>query len=150
MPPQLRALRAEAARPLRQQILRPHQKAEELVFPGDDAADTVHYGLYEGDTLVAISSLYREAESGDPRLDAWRLRGVATLPEYRSRGLATQILLACIDHIRAQGGGLLWCNARTSAKPFYDKNGFETVGEPFELPGIGEHYLMRREIRTAD
>jgi hypothetical protein len=36
----------------------------------------------------------------------------------------------------------VWCNARTPAVGFYEKLGFSTIGEEFELPPIGPHYLM--------
>ncbi|MCC6143787.1 MAG: GNAT family N-acetyltransferase [Candidatus Hydrogenedentes bacterium] len=143
---ELRSVNAETTRPLRQRILRPHQRVEDVVFPGDDHPAARHFAVCDGDAVVAVSSLYHESPPDAARQDAWRLRGVATLNEYRGQGLATRILMACIEHIRSSGGGLLWCTARTSAKGFYDKHGFQTVGDPFVLPNIGEHYHMQLEI----
>lgn len=47
-----------------------------------------------------------------------------------------------MGHVEARGGGLLWCNARLTAVGFYQRGGFETLGEPWEEPLIGPHVAM--------
>lgn len=144
----IRAISAAGTRPLRSAILRPGQPPDMLVYPGDDAPDTLHLGAFEGDELVGIASIYHEPQPGDERPGAWRLRGMATIDRVRGKGHGRALLTACIDAIRARGGELLWCNARTPAMGFYKSLGFSVRGEPFELPGIGEHFLMWRAIAT--
>jgi hypothetical protein len=41
----------------------------------------------------------------------------------------------------------LWCNARIIAVDFYKKQGLETFGEQFEIPLVGNHYVMFKKIR---
>jgi len=77
---------------------------------------------------------------------AWRLRAMATAPELRGAGLGSSLLLAVINHVAAAGGGLLWCNARLAAVPFYRRGGIEEVGEPWEEPVIGAHIAMQRLV----
>jgi ribosomal protein S18 acetylase RimI-like enzyme len=36
----------------------------------------------------------------------------------------------------------LWCQARERAVSFYERAGFQVVGEPFDVPKIGEHRGM--------
>ncbi|HVY61008.1 MAG TPA: GNAT family N-acetyltransferase, partial [Planctomycetota bacterium] len=70
-------------------------------------------------------------------------------PDLRRRGLGRALLEACAAHVAARGGTLLWCNARLSAADFYRACGFETVGEVFEVPRFGPHFIMRRPVRPA-
>ena len=37
---------------------------------------------------------------------------------------------------------MVWCNARTPARGFYERYGFVAEGEEFELPDIGPHFRM--------
>ena len=69
---------------------------------------------------------------------------MATAEGWRRRGLGTAILEACLDHAVANGGGEVWCNARTPALGLYERAGFEAVGDEFELPEIGPHFVMVR------
>jgi ribosomal protein S18 acetylase RimI-like enzyme len=71
---------------------------------------------------------------------------MATLEEYRGQGIGSRLVEACIEHIRAQGGEWIWCNARTPAVSLYDRHGFRCVGDEFVLPGIGPHYRMVRKL----
>ena len=63
MTTEIRVISAEETRPVRQRVLRPHQRPKELVYPGDDDHDTFHLGAYGDDgTLLAILSMYRHAQ----------------------------------------------------------------------------------------
>ncbi len=136
---------AEEIRPLRHRVLRPGQTFEETSYPGDDLPDTVHLGAFDGDRLVGIASLYREGRD-EP---GWRLRGMATDAAVRGAGFGAALLAACIDHVAAAGGGELWCNARMSAVGFYRRAGFEVLSEEFDVPGIGAHVVMAREVAAG-
>jgi ribosomal protein S18 acetylase RimI-like enzyme len=137
---------AAATRPLRQAVLRPHQSADELVWPGDDAPEALHLGISDQAGLVGVASIAPEPLPGDARAGAWRVRGMAVRPECRRSGCGRALLEAALAHARSRGGSTVWCNARTPAVPFYRAHGFETRGEEFELPQIGPHYLMWRPL----
>jgi GNAT superfamily N-acetyltransferase len=143
--------RVDAAftRPLRQAVLRPHQRADELAFPGDDAADSWHGAAVEASGRnVGVASISREARPGSSGAGQWRIRGMAVVDDRRGQGIGAALLDAAIEHARRQGGSLVWCNARLRAVPFYRRHGFEVVGEPFEPPDIGVHYQMILELRS--
>lgn len=121
------------------------QSFGETVYPGDDHVDTIHLGSFDGDRLVGIASLYREAREGGPA-GGRRLRGMATDTDVRGTGIGRALLAACVEHVATVGGDELWCNARTVAVDFYRAGGFEVVGEEFDIPGIGPHVVMARHM----
>jgi len=47
---------------------------------------------------------------------------------------------------REDAAGLVWCQARVTARGFYEKPGFAAEGDPFELPRTGRHYVMIKEL----
>ncbi len=143
---EVREVPASETRPLRHLVLRPGQPPESTIYPGDDDTDTRHYAAFFDGHLVGIASLYREARPGSEIVPGWRLRGMATSGEARGRGVGRALLSACLEHVAAEGGGEVWCNARAEALGFYAAAGFEVAGDEFEIPGIGPHRVMRRDI----
>jgi len=138
----IRPISASETRPLRQQILRPNQHVEELVYEDDDAGDTLHTGVFLKGQLVGIASVFRQPRTGDKNADAWRVRGMATIQEVRSQGCGSTLLSECIKHVENNDGVEIWCNARVGAVKFYEAHGFKCIGEVFEITGIGEHFVM--------
>ncbi len=128
--------------PIRQQVLRPDQPPESAVYPRDELESTYHIGVFEEGSLVGIVSLYPEGPEGYEMDNAWRVRGMAVLPEHHGRGLGSKLLQACMAYAAAHGGTALWCNARVMARPFYELRGLSIDGEKFDIPGIGPHYRM--------
>ena len=137
---------AAAVRALRSAVLRPAQPAEAAVFAGDDEPDTLHLAVFDGADIVAVASVLREAPPQRPSADSWRIRGMASTPTLRGQGIGTAMLARCERHAREHGGTLLWCNARVRARSLYERAGMTVVGEPFEIPPIGEHVLMCKEF----
>jgi GNAT superfamily N-acetyltransferase len=142
----LRQIDLDAARGLRHQLLRPGRPADELVFPGDEEADSFHLGAFEEERLVGIATVIRESPPGEGDDRAWRIRGMATLPEVRGRGYGGLLLERCVEHAVNHGGRVLWCNARAGAVGFYRRFGFVTHGDVFDIPDLGDHYLMSRTL----
>jgi GNAT superfamily N-acetyltransferase len=140
---EVRPVAAADTRPLRLQVLRPDQPPESAVYPGDDDPSTRHFGGFVDGRLVGIASLYAEPRPHGPA-HGWRLRGMATEPSARRRGVGDALLTACVDHVVAQGGGELWANARLGAVDFYTRAGFDVVSDRFEIAGIGPHVVVRR------
>ena len=129
-------------RPLRRSILRPHQTLEELAAhepPGAFAA-----GAFAAGELVSVGFVAPEGEPG-----AWRVRGMATVPPQRGRGAGAAILEALVAHARGHGAKRIWCNARTPARPLYERAGFVVASAEFELPQIGPHFVMERNIAAG-
>jgi predicted GNAT family N-acyltransferase len=129
--------------PLRQRILRPHQRVAEAVFEGDTTG--THFAAFEPDsTIVGVASLLRESSEDEPY--CWRLRGMAVDEARQQSGIGGAIISGVVDFVARNGGGLLWCNARLSAVGFYQRFGFVEVGEVFEEPIIGPHIQMERPV----
>ena len=142
----VRAVVASDTAELRRLVLR---GGRPVALPEDDGP-ALHLGAYDGTTLVGTGNVRCEALSPphpwSARLPAWRLRGMATAPTYRSRGVGALVLSGLLAHCRAEGGGIVWCNARTPAQAFYERAGFTAFGEPWEDPEIGPHLRMWRTV----
>jgi GNAT superfamily N-acetyltransferase len=148
----VRALDPADVRPMRSLVLRPGQPPQNLVYDGDDHPQALHAGAFDGDLLVSIATVYPEAppdalrgplpEAAYAEGASFRLRGMATLPERQGGGYGRATLKAACAHVREAGARYLWCNARVTALGFYERLGFEAVGEEFEIAGIGPHYVM--------
>jgi GNAT superfamily N-acetyltransferase len=137
---------AEVTFALRQQVLRPHQTIEQMALPGDHDTDSAHFAAIDDDDdgrIVGTGSVRREAPPWPTdEGTSWRLRGMATAEDRRSQGIGAEILAAVFDHVRSHGGGLLWCNARIPAVPFYRRAGLKTRGGSWVEPAIGPHIAM--------
>lgn len=142
----IRVIDAEQARPLRHRVLRPEQPLDACVYEGDSDITSAHFGAVLDGELVGIASIYPQNPEGVRDPFQWRLRGMATLEEVRGQGFGAALLEACIRHARDQGGLCMWCNGRTTVADFYGRFEFEVVSEIFDLPGIGPHVRMEREL----
>ena len=153
----IRPISAAATRPLRAEVLRRGQPASDLVYPGDDAPHALHVGAFVDDALAGIATVYPEPmpippddpddADGLDRASAFRLRGMATRGTLQGQGLGRRVLTRCLDHVREAGADVLWCNARTNARGFYERLGFRTAGDEFEIEGIGPHFVMWTDVR---
>lgn len=138
----IRFIKASETHALRQQVLRPHQQREEMEWPKDRAEDSFHLGLSLGGHLISVASFIRERNELLLGWKQYRLRGMATHPEFQGQGTGTKLLRSGLDHLRTLKVDLVWCNAREGAKAFYGQGGFLPEGVPFEIQGIGVHQLM--------
>lgn len=112
-------------------------------FDGDDAPETIHYGLYAPE-LVSCASLMAQPWEGQP---AYQVRGMATEPTHQGKGYGRLLLAGIEDDLRQHAATeALWCNARTTAVPFYEKSGWTPVGDTFEVPGVGPHLRLFKRL----
>ena len=133
-------VKAVACRPLRHDVLGPHQPAEACVYADDDLDTSLHLAIKKGKATVGVLSMYRHERDGLGS-EVWRVRGMAVPEDERRKGHGRQLLLAAQAVAEKRGGGM-WCNARSSAAPFYEAFGFRALGEPFAIDGLGEHVIM--------
>ena len=138
-PVDVRLVAVEVVRPLRHRVLRgPDRPLAESVYPQDELRATVHVAAYLDDGVVGCATFFPEPFDGQP---AWRLRGMATEPSVRRRGVGSALLTEGLRIVESAGVRLLWCNARTGALPFYRRHGFQTVGAEFLTATGIPHYV---------
>jgi GNAT superfamily N-acetyltransferase len=142
----IRRITAAETRQLRQQILRPTERSDEQVYLNDDAPDALHAGAFHAGNLVGIATVFREPPPGEIAARAWRLRGMAVVPEMQGRGIGRALIEFCVAHVRARDGDALWCKGRTSARAFYESLGFRATGAEFDVPVSGAHFIFRRHL----
>ncbi|OBA88874.1 L-alanine-DL-glutamate epimerase [Mycobacteriaceae bacterium 1482268.1] len=134
--------------PIRQRVLRPGQPAELCSYPEDALPGARHFAAFHRGRTAGAASAYHEdppagfAVPGLSQGRGWRLRGMATLDEIRGTGAGSALLRTAVTHAALSGADVVWCNARSSAAGFYRKHGFHTLGEEFDMPGIGPHVFM--------
>jgi GNAT superfamily N-acetyltransferase len=137
---ELRPIPLSETRPLRREVLRPHQTLDDLA--SHEPAGSIAFGAFDGDDLVAVGLVGREGdEPGD-----WRVRGMATKPRARGRGAGTRVLQALVQHAVTHGATRVWCNARTRARTLYEREGFVVASDEFNPPDIGPHYRMELPV----
>jgi len=144
------AINAADTLAVRRPVLRPGRPPEDARYAGDDDVGTLHLGALVDGRLVAVATIIRQPPVGEDDPGAWRVRGMATLPEHRGRGLGARLLDALVEHARGSGGGWVWCTARIGAVSLYRRAGFEPEGAPFEIPGIGQHLILRKSLASPD
>lgn len=143
---EVRKIETKDTYPARQEVLRPGRPLETCFFEGDDLEQTFHLGAIIDEKIVSVASFYLEAHPDIANPFQFRLRGMATLEAYRGKGIACSLLKAAYPLILKNHVHLLWCHARSEAVGFYDKMGFQTQGEEFEIPDVGPHFLMLNQF----
>ena len=133
-------------RALRHLVLRPGQPIESTDYDRDNDKQTLHYATIFDDTIVTIATFYPEKMQEILSSNAYRLRGMATHPDYRRMGFARRLMLKVFKDLEQKKCDLLWCKARLVAVKFYESLGFIKTGQLFEIEGIGPHYLMFKKI----
>ncbi|TCI48756.1 GNAT family N-acetyltransferase [Exiguobacterium sp. SH3S2] len=124
--------------PLRHLVLRPGLPVETCYFDGDDAETTCHYAWAENGHILSIATVIRQDRELSGERVSFQLRGMATDPDVAGTGVGSRFLQAVHRELNASW----WCNAREVAVRFYERNGLVIIGDPFEIEGIGTHYVM--------
>ncbi len=99
----------------------------------DHEEEARHFLLFLGEKPIAAAR-WRETGKGI------KLERFAVLPEFRNRGIGEIILRAVLEDVVPLEKPI-YLHAQLKAVSFYERNGFEKVGEQFTEAGI-EHYLM--------
>ena len=111
--------------------------------------------LWDGETLVGFldgmvsdspeltDAMFDDASLHEPRGDGQMIFGLNTIPEYRNRGCAGQLIRQCIHDAEIEGrrGVVLTCLEEKI--PYYEKFGFRNEGVSESVHGGAVWYLMR-------
>lgn len=131
--------------PLRSKVLRNGLDWEKCIFPTDDIENGFHLGCFVDDRLISIATFFPE-DYPDQRLGGVRLRGMATDPEFAGKGYGAELINFAVEELRSKNASYIWCNARKIAVGFYDKLGFTIISDEFDVPGIGPHFNMIKQL----
>jgi len=143
---------------LRKAVLRPWLTPEESRATWADTPEHFQVGAVKEGRVVSTAGFLIEAQPdyGDVFGPLqWRLRGMASEPALQGRGVGGRVLdfgiAELARRLAAQGepSAALWCNGRTGAQRFYERHGFQAIGELFETPGTGPHYVFWRRVEAA-
>ena len=109
-------------------------------IPDDsDGAQSDHAG-----PDAAVCPAFTPLIDGDDKMrPAVQIRQMGTVLEWRRQGLASGLVVAleaaAVSHWGAKTG---WLQARISAIPMYESEGWAQFGEEYDVKGIGPHYSM--------
>lgn len=143
---EVKQIEAKDTLKLRNEVLRPNKDINTCIFKGDEDEMTFHLGAFNEDELVSVASFYME---NTPLLKdnyQYRLRGMATSKSHRKQGMSKALLNTAFPLILRNNVKTIWCNARTSAQGFYEKSGFEAIGDIFDIQDIGPHIVMFKNL----
>lgn len=71
---------------------------------------------------------------------------MAVSDRSRGTGAGKLVLDALETEASALGVRTIWCKCRASAAGFYQKAGWQIAGDMFEIPGVGPHFVMVKEL----
>ena len=141
---------AEATHDLRRRVLRGGAADAPVVFVEDAEPGTIHLAVDEGG-IVAVAtfipapppaSVARTVEGA-----TYQLRGMAVDAGRQGRGIGRALLTAGSQRLCDLGAVLLWANARDSALGFYERLGWQVVGDGYIHGPMGlPHHLALLEL----
>ena len=137
------AATAEEIIDLRHRMLRQGLPIDEARFEIDRNPQTVHAAAWAGNAIVGCATFTPGPLDGQP---AWQLRGMAVDDAWQGTGVGRAVLAFLEAQMRERGVTLLWCNARTPAVPFYERQGWRVISSEFHIPTAGPHFRMRKDL----
>tara|TARA_R100000935_G_C2770178_1_gene137335 strand:- start:102 stop:560 length:459 start_codon:yes stop_codon:yes gene_type:complete len=143
----IKEISAETTYEVRSPVLRPGRPPAECVFDGDNNPTTFHLGLYEENELIGVASFMKNISKSFLFKNQFQLRGMAVLPFYKGKGYGAALLQEGEIRIKKfTEDPFLWFNARDYAVGFYEKYGYKTFGEKFDIPGVCPHIVMYKHL----
>ncbi|SCY40440.1 Acetyltransferase (GNAT) domain-containing protein [Nonlabens sp. Hel1_33_55] len=151
MPITIKEISALETYSVRHVVLRVGRPIEDCAMDGDDLETTFHLGAFEGDLHVGVATFLKSEPVDLPfsvASDAsyYQLRGMGVVADQQGKGIGAKLLQEGIKKLKANSVDLLWFNARIKAVPFYERLGFEKYGSAFEVPLIGTHFKMYKQL----
>ena len=131
---------------IRHQVLWQHKTFDDCGIDIDDQVGSFHLGAYKADKLICVASFFKQTQAKFSEKNQYRLRAMATLSSAQNTGAARALLNTAFKILKDKDQNLLWCDARIIATGFYEKLGFEKLGDRYSIPIIGLHYLMYKTL----
>lgn len=131
---------------VRHPVLRKGRPIEDCVFVGDHLETTFHLGISIENRLIGVSTFMKNKKALFPETSQYQLRGMAVLHEYQGQSFGHILLKHGENLLKNDGINLIWCHARETALNFYIKNDYQPIGEAFDIPKIGWHFVMYKRL----
>ena len=158
----IKRISAVETHPLRRDVLGWIRCHGSLSLQEDALPSTTHWGCFLNQqthavpvgVVTLIDHPFVAESDGDINhinaLPQWQLRGMAVDNAHQGQGLGGLLLAAVIRHVKTEKQQTgLWANARDKAVRCYERQGFVVVGEPFDIPLIGQHFQMMYQGDTG-
>jgi GNAT superfamily N-acetyltransferase len=112
---------------IRRQVMWPDKPVDYVKLADDD--DGFHFGLFEGNELISVISLFINNQKG-------QFRKFATKKEKQGRGYGSALLNFIFERAKEYDLDYIWCNARNTKAAFYEKFGMRKTHSTFLKGGI--------------
>jgi len=99
----------------------------------------IHLGIFDDERILACLVL---TDTGDKRI---KMRQVSVDEDMQGKGLGRQLSIAAENYARENNYEVIFCHARKSAVPFYQKLGYTTTSDEFTEVNI-PHYAMEKQL----
>lgn len=135
----IRKIDKEEVWKLRHEVMWPEREPDYIKLADDDQG--VHYGLYHGEQLVSVLSLFINGTEA-------QFRKFATLELEQGLGYGTRLLKAVLEEAEQAGVRRIFCNARTYKAGFYKKFGMQATNQVFSKGGK-DYVVMEKFLGPA-
>lgn len=124
-------IQKEQAWMIRHKVMWPEKNLDFIKLNDDDSG--IHYGLFLGDTLVSVVSIFITN-------DECQFRKFATIQQEQGKGYGSKLLNYALKEVESMGVRKIWCNARENKVKFYHK--FGLVESVIKFEKAGKSYII--------
>lgn len=142
----VKKVEVEAILGIRSAELREGLDPEQCRFPEDAQEGAVHLALFNEGKIIGCLSVFKQAKADFEVENQYQYRGMAVSRAYQGNAIGNLLLNKADQIVLKRDSRFVWLNARLVALNFYRRNGYHVVGTAFDIPGIGEHYLMYKRL----
>lgn len=128
----------EDALKIRQQVFIDEQGVDPQIEIDQWEDQAIHYAVYVNNVAVATARLIKEENQ------TYHMTRVASLKKYRGLGYGKELMDYIERQIKATGGQRIWLSAQLTAVSFYEKLGYQKIGETYEEAGMAHQRMEKR------
>lgn len=121
---------------IRHNVMWPDKPFDYVKLPNDELGK--HYGLFVGEKMVSIISLFVEDRKA-------QFRKFATLITEQGKGYGAILLEHIMGEIEEMDVHTVWCNARADKTGFYQNFGLKPTDQTFTKGGI-DYVIMEKQL----
>ena len=146
----VRSVPRDAVTDLRVRVLRRGTPATTCDYPEDELPDVVHLAAINGaGTVIGTSTWFTRECPGLPGVAAVQLKGMAIDDPLQGGGVGRALVTTGEALARERGAEVTWARARDSALGFYERCGYEAVGDGFvDGPTAMPHHIVVKRLST--